>query len=158
MSFESAVDCVENWQEVRLHDCEDDFEFSRAKACQLWVSQFTLYAIKKVGMAPQVRLNVDIHNKYTVMTMDLFSNLPQNGKNDIAVSIGFLNTRIFLPVSETQFDIELPGISDAFKLIGTVVAKTQGIVEFDSPKVMQFEKSIRQNGIDQHTHSGELFA
>ena len=101
------------------------------------MSQFVLYAIKKLGMAPQIRLNVDIHNKYTVMTMDLFSNLPGNGKNDIAMSIGLLNTRIYLPVRETQLDISLPGVSDAFKLIGTVVAKTQGVVEYDSSKIMR---------------------
>lgn len=133
----SSVSAIyENWKEVHLHQCEDDYEFSRTKACQLWVHQFILYVIEKVGISPQIRLNVDIHNKYTVMMMDLFSNLPKNAQNDIATSICLLNNRIYLPVSGRQFDIALPGISDAFKLIGTVVAKTQGIVKYDRSKIM----------------------
>jgi hypothetical protein len=141
VSIESTVSCVENWQGVRLQDCDDDFEFSRTKACRLWLRHFVSFAIQKVGLAPKIRLNAYIHGGYTVLIMDLFSNLPSCSKNDIAMSICLLNDRIYLPLPVgTQFDIELPGIVDAFKLMGTVVAKTQGVVEFNSLKVMQLEK------------------
>lgn len=119
-----------NWQEIELHNCVDGFEFSRSQDCIEWMRWFGIFVVDTVGMTPKIKANAYYHGAHTLIALDIYSSLPQFRENMIAVTIALSEDCIDLPMpAGIQLDMELPGIVDVFKFMGTVVSMTQGAVE-----------------------------
>ncbi|CAG1021864.1 hypothetical protein MTYM_01304 [Methylococcales bacterium] len=133
----SIPNVYENWKEIRLEDCDDGLQFSRTPACQIWTRQLVSFIIEKVGIAPKIKINAYKHGRYTMVSMDIDPGFSQFGQPAIEMSITLSSSRIYLPApADTQFDIDLPGIVDAFNLIGTVAFMTQGLPVYPHQKIM----------------------
>ena len=111
-------------QEIRLTDCVDDYQFQANPLCKKWIQHLASHIVRKLGTSPRIRIYAYRHGRCTLLAVDVFA--AQTDIMSVCITICLTGSVIYLSaldqnqIDEDQFDIELPGITDALNLTASL--------------------------------------
>jgi len=109
--------------EIRLSDCEDGNDFKHNAECKDWIRQLLSNITAILGNQLTMNIHAYYYNTTPMFCIDLDKKNRNKDEFGIPITVALSSDTINLNlISDSQYDIQLPGIGDVLYLIEKIIA------------------------------------